>query len=64
MYSFCPWYNYKTNEYEYLTEMPRDRMKEFIPQDVASQNLFDIYTQHEGLSIEDATIKILRLHIS
>lgn len=55
------WFNYKTGEYENLTEAPVERMCEFIPQDGASQSLFEIYTKHKGLDPIEASIKILEV---
>lgn len=39
------WRNFKTDEWEYLTEAPVDRAKEFIPQIPAALNLYDIHIE-------------------
>lgn len=54
------WYNYKTKDYELFGGPETDeKAKCFIPQNRASQMLFDLYRSHEGLSIIDAMIKVL-----
>lgn len=53
------WYNYKTNEFEYLAgQPPKERMKEFIPQYISAQNLFDLYIEMRKTELE-ALIKVL-----
>lgn len=54
------WYNFVKKEYEYI-DTPSD-FSPYIPQDIASQNLYNLYISYEGLSPIDSAIKVLELN--
>ena len=51
------WYNFKTNEYDWLSEIPTD-FRVYIPQEPPAQSLYNLYTEMGDEPI-DAAIKIL-----
>jgi hypothetical protein len=55
------WNNQKTGEIEYLQSIPDDRWPEFIPQDEAAQNLYNLYVEHKNMTPEEAAIAVLEL---
>jgi hypothetical protein len=58
------WYNYQTKEYDYVEGPTTDEEAlKYLPQDPASQSLFKLYREHEGLSIAHAMLKVLTLHV-
>lgn len=54
------WYNYRTDEYDYLYGIP-ENFSDYIPQDPSAQALYDIHVNHEGLESVEAAIKVLSL---
>ena len=51
------WYNFKTNEYDWLSEIPTN-FRVYIPQVASAQSLYDLYIEIGDEPI-DAAIKIL-----
>jgi hypothetical protein len=52
-------YNYRTKEYDSVP-LPIDDWSDYIPQDVASQGLYEIYRE-EGKSSAEAAEKVLEI---
>ena len=57
-------FNYKTRNYEYLSEFPSDRALEFLPQSAATQTYFDTLTNDMGMSKVDAFKRVLESHLN
>lgn len=55
------WYNYRTSEYENIPT-PED-FEDYLPQDDASQNMFDLLWVNMGRSKIEACNEVLSNHI-
>lgn len=56
------WYNYRTQQYEWLYETPND-LHDYVSQNRSAQALLDLYINHMGLAPLEAAIKVLKAQI-
>jgi hypothetical protein len=57
-----PYYNFRTGEYDYLSQAPDD-YGDYIPQHPLVQALYRLYLE-EGYSATEAAIKVLEIMIA
>lgn len=60
--SAISWYNYRTQQHEWLYETPVD-LHDYVSQNRSAQALLDLYINHMGLTPTDAAIKVLKAQI-
>lgn len=60
--SATSWYNYRTQQHEWLYSTPAD-LHDYISQDRSAQALFDLYVNHMNIAPLDAAIKVLKAQI-
>ena len=56
------WYNYRTQQHEWLYETPTD-FHDYVSQNQSAQALLDLYINHMGLTPLEAAIKVLKAQI-